>query len=248
MPSPPFVTTRWTLVLRARGDSPEARDALAQLCELYYAPVEAFVRLQVTDAEEARDLTQDFFARLLAGRGFAGAEAGRGRFRSYVLGAVKHHLHADRIRREALKRGAGRDPVSLDAPDNETTIHAPGAEAAWADSRATTADRAFDRRWAQVLLERALDTLSRLMAAEGKSDAFEVLNPCLLGTTAPPPQTEMGARLGLGESAIKVAIHRLRKRFREVVRAEIAATLADPGQVDEEMRHLLEALSDPDAA
>lgn len=232
-----FATTRWTLVARARGESPEARMALSDLCAAYYGPVEAFIRRQTADGQEARDLTQEFFARLLAGSGVGGADPERGRFRSYVLGAVKHFLHAEWVRRSAAKRGAGVEHVPIG--DEATT------EPGWqvADAGAVSADVAFDREWAHALLDRALTRLGLEMEADGKARHFEVLKGCLQGAAVVRPQAELGAALGMTEATVKVAIHRLRKRFREVVRAEIAETLVDGGPVDEEMRHLIQALS-----
>lgn len=232
-----FAATRWTLVQRARGDSPEARAALSDLCALYYGPVEAFIRCQGMDPEGARDLTQEFFARLLGGSGVAGAEAARGRFRSYLLGAVKHFLQLERTRRRAAKRGGGAEHLRLTAhPENTPDGVNPS------DPAVESADRAFDRQWAHALLARALDQLAMKMEAEGKRDQFEILKPCLLGQSDPTPQAELASRLSANETAVKVAIHRLRKRFRESVRAEIAETLTDRGLVDEEMRHLIAAL------
>ena len=232
-----FATTRWTLVARARGESPEARMALSDLCAAYYGPVEAFIRRQTTDLQETRDLTQEFFARLLAGSGVGGADPERGRFRSYVLGAVKHFLHAERVRRGAAKRGSGAEHVVLEGES--------GTEAGLqvADSGAVAADVAFDRAWAHALLERALTRLGGEMVEEGKGRTFEVLKGCLQGAVAVKPQAELGEALGMTEATVKVAIHRLRKRFREVVRAEIAETLVDGANVDEEMRYLIQALT-----
>ena len=242
---PAFLPTRWTLVQRSQGDTPEARTALGELCEAYYRPVESFVRMQVPDPEQARDLTQEFFARLLSGTGFAGAEAGRGRFRSYVLGAVKHFLQAQRTRDRAAKRGSGIQHVPLHGP-GETHRESEAdtaAEANLPDPRASRADAEFDRRWALAVLDRALGLLEQELADEGRSAWFEVLKPCLLGTgTSIPSRAELATRLGMTETAVKVAIHRLRKRFRDGVRAEIASTLAESGQVEEEMRCLMAAL------
>jgi len=232
-----FATTRWTLVARARGESPEARMALSDLCAVYYGPVEAFIRRQTTDLQETRDLTQEFFARLLAGSGVGGADPERGRFRSYVLGAVKHFLHAERVRRSAAKRGAGLEHVPLDIESSTE----PGFQVA--DPGAVGADEAFDRAWAHAVLERSLTRLGGEMAEEGKGRQFEVLKGCLQGAVVVKPQAELAESLGMSEATVKVAIHRLRKRFREVVRAEIAETLVEGANVDEEMRHLIQALT-----
>ncbi len=236
--SPPLVAaTRWTLVQRARGETPEARAALSDLCAAYYAPVEAFMRGEAVGRETARDLTQEFFARLLAGSGVAGADAARGRFRSYLFGAVKHFLQAERARRLAAKRGGGVEHVHLTAHPSDT--HG-GADPA--DPKAEPASRLFDRHWANALLARALERLGAAMTTEGKETQFEVLKPCLLGAADPTPQADMARRLALSESAVKVAVHRLRRRFREMVRAEIAETLSDPAQIDVEMQCLIQAL------
>lgn len=232
-----FATTRWTLVARARGESPEARMALSDLCAAYYRPVETFIRRQVVDVQDARDLTQEFFARLLSGSGVGGADPERGRFRSYVLGAVKHFLHAERVRRLAAKRGGGAEHVAFE-PDAGSE---PGFQVA--DPGAITAEVAFDREWAHALLDRALTRLGGEMAAEGKARHFEVLKGCLQGAAVVRPQAELGEALGMSEATVKVAIHRLRKRFRDAVRSEIAETLVEGARVDEEMRHLLQALS-----
>lgn len=242
-PSVLSAATRWTLVLRARGQTPEARAALSDLCAAYYAPVEAFIRGEVADREAARDLTQEFFARLLAGSGIAGADATRGRFRSYLFGAVKHFLQSERKRRLAAKRGGGVEHVHLTAHPSDTRA---GAEPA--DPKAEPASRAFDRHWANALLARALDRLGAEMAAAGRQNQFETLKPCLLGTGERVPQSDLAHRLGMNESALKVAVHRLRRRFRETVRDEIAETLKEPAQVDEEMRHLIEALREGQGA
>ena len=232
-----FATTRWTLVTRARGGTPEARSALSDLCAAYYAPVAAFLRRETRDPDAARELTHEFFARLLAGSGVAGADPARGRFRSYLLGAVKHFLQVDRVRRSAAKRGAGAEHVPLE-PGTDTS---PGLDLP--DPGAVPADAAFEREWAHALLGRALDRLGAAMAAEGKAHHFGTLKPCLLGSDPAVPYVELAVRLGLTEAAVKVAVHRLRKRFRDAVHAEIADTLADPGQVDEELQHLVAVLS-----
>ena len=172
-----------------RGESPEACAALSDLCALYYGPVEAFIRCQRLNPEDARDLTQEFFARLLGGSGVAGAEAGRGRFRSYLLGAVKHFLQVERVRRMAAKRGGGAEHLRLTAHPEETPT---GANPE--DSRVESADRAFDRRWAQALLARVLEQLGAEMGAEGKREQFEILKPCLVGEREPTRQADLAPR------------------------------------------------------
>jgi RNA polymerase sigma factor (sigma-70 family) len=231
-----FVTTQWTQVLEARGDSPAAKAALSDLCAAYYAPVFAFVRRNAPDEDAARDLTQEFFARLLAGQGFATVDPQRGRFRSFLLGAAKHFLAGMHQHAHRLKRGGGQ-PLEPIEPGTDTS---PGLQLA--DPNAPSPDREFDRKWAMTLLARALATLAREHKASGKAGHFEALKPWLTGDTENISQAEAAARLGLNEGAVKVAIHRLRRRFREVIKEEISQTVSDRAQVDLELHYLLEAL------
>jgi RNA polymerase sigma-70 factor (ECF subfamily) len=235
-PSAAFVTTQWTQVLQSRGHSPEAKAALSELCAAYYSPVFAFVRRNAPDEDSARDLTQGFFAHLLARHGIDSVEPQRGRFRSFLLGAVKHFLADRRDHAHRLKRGAGQTMESI-GPETDTS---PGLELA--DPNAPNPEREFDRKWALTLLDRALATLAREYEACGKAGQFEALKPWLSGDTENISQAEAASRLGVNEGAIKVAIHRLRRRFREVIKNEIRQTVSDHAQVDAEMRSLLEAL------
>ena len=237
---PGFAPTRWTLVLRARGESTEARAALSELCEDYYQPVLRFLRRERRDDDAARELTQEFFARVLGGAGFGGADPERGRFRSYLLGALKHFLADCRDREQRQKRGGGHIPDSFDAPrehndgtSNQLEVANPGAPP----------EANFDREWALTVMARALDALQKQMAAEGKGNQFEALKPWLMGDAPTISQADAARQLGVNEGAVKVAVHRLRKRFRHEVRDEIAQTLRDPSLVDEELKHLIEALS-----
>jgi len=223
-------------VLEARGDSPAARAALSDLCAAYYAPVFAFVRRNVPDEDAARDLTQEFFARLLAGQGFATVDPQRGRFRSFLLGAVKHFLAGMHRHAHRLKRGGGQPLEPID-PGTDTS-----PRLQLADLNAPSPDREFDRKWAMTLLARALATLAQEHEAAGKADHFEALKPWLTGDSESISQAEAAARLGLNEGAVKVAIHRLRRRFRQVIKEEISQTVSDCAQVDLELHCLLEAL------
>jgi RNA polymerase sigma-70 factor (ECF subfamily) len=236
--SPPaFVTTRWTQVLSARGNSPEARAALGTLCEAYWAPVFRFVRRGGRSEDEARDLTQEFFAQLLSHGGFDAAEPARGRFRSYLLGAVRHFLADQHDRALAAKRGGGEVPVPLDRGTASTTVvQVP-------DPSASVPVAFFDRHWALTVIDRALKSLQADLASAGKEAYYETLKPWLLGDIESLSQAESGRQLGLTEGAVKVAIHRLRKQFRELVKAEVAQTVEDPALVQEELRYLVEALS-----
>lgn len=234
----PFAPTRWTLVLRARGESAESRAALSELCEAYYQPVLKFLRHEGRDEDTARDIAHDFFARVLAGGGFDGAMPERGRFRSYLLGALKHFLADQREHAMRQKRGGGHAPESLDASSGTDT--SPGFQVA--DPGATVRDAFFDREWALTVMERTLSELQKEFTAAGKLEEFNTLKPWLVGDTAASSQADAAARLGMTEGAVKVMIHRLRKHFRTLVRAEISQTLRDPALVDEELRHLIDAL------
>ena len=234
-----FAPTRWTQVLQARGESPEAQAALGELCAAYWQPVFHFIRRDGRDEETARDLTQEFFARILARRGLDTVEPGRGRFRSFLLGAVKHFLADERERAQAAKRGGGRAILSIEAGAGTNTT----AALQIPDPAGPPPDTVFDRQWAQTLVARALDLLAREFAAAGNTAQFETLKPWLLGQVDSLPQAEAARRLDLTEGAVKVAIHRLRKRFRELVKAEVAQTVPEPGQAHEELRYLVEVLA-----
>jgi RNA polymerase sigma-70 factor (ECF subfamily) len=238
-PGAAFAPTRWTLVLRARGETVEARAALSELCEGYYQPVFRFLRRDGREEDAARELAQEFFARLLARGELVAADPSRGRFRSYLLGAVKHFLADQRDHNQRQKRGGGLAPESLDAPAPADT--APALQIA--DPAGATPDTFFDREWAFALMDRALRSLAAEFHDAGKVDQFAALKPWLVGDAAALPQAEAAAHLGLTESALKVAIHRLRKRFREVIRAEIAQTVGEGDDVDGELRYLVEVLA-----
>jgi DNA-directed RNA polymerase specialized sigma24 family protein len=231
-----FATTQWTRVLLARGDSSDAKAALGELCEAYYAPVFAFVCRNVPDEEAARDLTQGFFADLLAGRGISTVDPHRGRFRSFLLGAVKHFLTNAYHRAHCLKRGGGLEFEPLKAE----TDTSPGSQLM--DQTTLSPDREFDRKWAIALLGRALARLAQENEAAGKSAQFEILKPWLTGEVEGHSQAEAACRLGINDGAVKVAIYRLRRRFRELVKAEIRLTLQDPSLVADELACLLQAM------
>jgi RNA polymerase sigma-70 factor (ECF subfamily) len=232
-----FVTTQWTQVLATRGDSPEARQALSDLCAAYYMPIFVMIRRATPSEEAARDLTQEFFARLLSRAGLGQVDPERGRFRYFLLGAVKHFLADVHDKQCRLKRSGGRVPVSLDAG----TDSSPSLE--FADTTAPSPDLEFDREWAVTLLDRALARLSREQAEAGKGEQFPALKPWLTGDKQEVSLTDLAAKLGTSEGALRVALHRLRKRFRELVREEIGGTVKDSAHVREEMGYLLEVLS-----
>ncbi len=232
-PGDVFHTTRWTEVARAKGESAEGRRALAELCQVYYEPVETFLRCELRDADAARELAHDFFAEMLAGGTIANAEPGRGRFRSYLLGAVKHFLFHQRQSARRLKRGGGAEKISLDDA---------GAPAL-ADGGALLPDAAFDRQWAVTVVGRALELLQSECAAEGREEFFNRVKPWLTGEAARGDQVALAVSCGLTATALKVAVHRLKRRFRQLLKAEVAGTLDDPSMVEEEMRALFAALS-----
>jgi RNA polymerase sigma-70 factor (ECF subfamily) len=234
-----FHTTQWSAVLQAaHRASPAGEDALAALCRLYWYPLYAFVRRQGTSAEEAQDVTQQFFVHLLSTNLLAAADPQRGRFRTFLLAAVTHFLANERRRGAALKRGGPEPALSLDFQDGERRyLREPAHDA--------TPERIFARRWALTVLERGMARLRDEYEAAGKRPLFEALKS-RLGPGEDDSQTpyaELGASLGLSEGAVKVAVHRLRKRCRELIRDEIAATVATPTEIDEELRVLFAALA-----
>ena len=240
-PSAAFAPTRWTLVLRARGASPEAQRALGELCAAYWQPVFRFLRREGRNDDTARELTQEFFARLLARPGLGGVEPGRGRFRADLLGAVKHFLDGERERANAAKRGGGEAPVSLEAHAGADTA----GELQIPDPLAMPQDAFFDRQWAVTMVDRAVATLAAEAEASGRGVPFAALKPWLLGEVPALSQAQTARELGISEGAVKVAVHRLRKRFRELVKVEIAQTVHDPAQAQEELRYLIQVLSQP---
>ena len=227
-----FRTTQWTQVSQAKGDSPEGRRALAELCDAYYEPVTTFLRCELRDADAARELAHDFFAHLLAGGAITHARQERGRFRSYLLGAVKHFLAHHLEARQRLKRGGGVEAISLSDTEARSVP----------DAGVLSPDAAFDRQWALTVVAHALDCLRRECTAEGRADFFEQAKPWLTGDTGRGDQTALAARCGLNANALKVAVHRLKRRFRQLLKAEVAGTLDDPGLVEAEMRALFAAL------
>ena len=234
-----FAPTRWTLVLRARGESPEAQKALSELCEAYYQPVFRFLRRGCREDDTARELTQEFFARLLGGHVLDSVDPGRGRFRSFLLGVVKHFLSDLRDHDRAAKRGGGQAPIPISsgaAGGTATEVQIP-------DPTGPPPDSAFDLDWAATLVDRAVQALASESASSGKHEQFRALKPWLLGEVPSLSQTDVARHLGMSEGAVKVAIHRLRKRFRELVKTEIGQTVGDPAQVQDELRYLIEVLS-----
>ena len=227
-----FLTTRWTRVCLAKADSDDGRKALADLCDAYYEPVVAFLRCELRDADAARDMSHAFFAEILAGGAIRTAERGHGRFRSYLLGAVKHFLSHEREAALRQKRGGGAVPISIDDQEAREV----------ADPTLPSPDSAFDRQWALTVLSRALNELQRECEAEGKALVFEKLQPWLTGDAAHGDQQERADSLGMNLNSLKSHIHRLKQRFRALVKAEIAGTLDEGGSIEEEMGVLFATL------
>jgi RNA polymerase sigma-70 factor (ECF subfamily) len=213
--------------------------ALGELCTAYWTPVFRFLRREGRTEDAARELTQEFFARILARDGFSSADRERGRFRSFLLGAVKHFLGDVRDRDRAAKRGGGVPPESLSADGNTDT----GAGFQIPDARADVPDTFFDRQWAFALMEHAFARLANEQATAGKAEQYRVLKPWLVGETAALSQADAAKALGMSEGAVKVAVHRLRKRFRELIRTEVAQTVPDSADADAELRYLVEVLA-----
>jgi DNA-directed RNA polymerase specialized sigma24 family protein len=227
-----FHTTRWTRVCLAKADSEDGRRALADLCDAYYEPVVAYLRCELRDADAARDLSHAFFAQMLAGGTIHTADRDRGRFRSYLLGAVKHFLSHHRSAAFRQKRGGGAEMVAM---DDEAVSAVP-------EARLLTPDAAFDRQWALTVLTRALAALKLELAAEGREEFFDRMKPWLMGDVAHGEQVAMAVACGMTPASLKMALHRLKKRFRQSVKVEVTGTLDDPSMVEQEMQSLFAAL------
>lgn len=231
-----FAATRWTVVLAAaKGrDSPQAADALSELCRTYWYPLYAFIRRRGYESHEAEDLTQEFFARLLEKHVLAGIDREKGKFRAFLLAAAKHFLANERDRTQAQKRGGGRAMIAWDSLNAEARYRLEPAHD-------LTPERLFERRWALTLLDHVLARVQAEFDEGGKTRLFEALKGALAGGLE-GTYAAIAERLGMSEVAVKVAVHRLRRRYRERLREEIAHTVADPTEIDEEIRHLLDCL------
>ena len=230
-----FAATRWTLVNRARVDSDEGRLAMSELCEAYWTPVYRFLLAEGRKEDDARELTQEFFSQLLAGNRVLGATETKGRFRSYLLGAVKHFLAAERRAAGRLKRGGGVSVRSLDGDSAGGVLEV-------ADDSQMPDDAYFDRHWAYALLDLAMGDLQAEMEGKGQAEMFATLKPWLIGK-ARQKQEEAAAALGMSPGAVKVAIHRMRRRFKDSVKSQIAHTVEKEEEIATELLYLLEVLS-----
>ena len=232
-----FAHTHWSVVVAARGsDSVHARAALEKLCQAYWPPIYAFVRRQGHGPHDAQDLTQEFFARLLEKNYLADVDRNKGRFRSFLLASLKHFLANEWDKAQAKKRGGGKIWIPIDVTTAETSC---GFEPA--DN--VTADKIYERRWALTLLDQVLRRLRQEYERDGKEKLFNQLKPTLTESSRTVGYAEIADRLGSTEGAIKVAVHRLRQRYRELLRAEIGETVATASEVDDELRNLFAALS-----
>jgi len=225
-----FATTQWNVVLEARdGTESRARQALESLCHAYWFPLYVYVRSRGNAADEARDLTQAFFADLLERNFLDAIDRSKGRFRSFMLASLEHFLSNQRDKANALKKGGGAQPISLDAVDAETRYRHEPADP-------VTPELVFERRWGLTVMERTMDRLRAEYADQ--PGRFEQLKPCLTGDNT-DRYRELAAALGMSEPAVKAAVHRLRQRYGRLLRAEIAKTVTSEAEVDQELRHLL---------
>jgi RNA polymerase sigma-70 factor (ECF subfamily) len=233
---PIFATTRWTIVVNAgRLDAPETAEALAELCRVYWYPLYAYVRRQGFDVPTAQDLTQEFFARLVEKNYLGLADRQRGRFRWFLLTAFKCFLANEWDRACAQKRGGGAKPLSLDEMSAEERYGVEPADP-------MSADQLYDRRWALDLLARARTRLREQYQAGDKARRLELLESYLPGEEPVSTQAEIGQQLGLNENAVKQEVHRMKKLFGELLRAEVAQTVAHPDDVDEELHYLIDVV------
>ena len=209
-----FAATRWSLVLAAKGETPAAQDALSGLCQLYWYPLYSYVRRRGHSPEDAKDLTQEFFARCLAGRWIERAHQEKGRFRSFLLGVMNHFLADEWDKLRAQKRGGGARDLPLDFDTAETRfVHEPA------------------------------DNSTPEQKREGRGELFALLNPCLVGDGQTPPYAGLAKQLGVSEGTVKSAVHRMRQRYKGLVREAIAHTVAEPGEIEDELRHLFMVLA-----
>lgn len=241
LPAPPpkarFAPTRWTAVLTAaHSDTTHARAALAQLCEAYWYPLYACVRRKGYSPPDAEDLTQAFFAQVLEEQFIATADKEKGRFRSFLLTRLNHFLADEWDRLKAQKRGGAQHGIPLESGTAETRYQIEPV-----DGRSP--DKLFEHRWAVTLLERVFERLRQEYQAEGKAAQFVELQGCLAQARAAVPYAEVAARLGSSEGALRVTVHRLRQRYRDLLRAEIADTVSSPEEVEEELRDLFRVLA-----
>jgi RNA polymerase sigma-70 factor (ECF subfamily) len=230
-----FVTTHWSMVLEAQGESAAAQEALEKLCRTYWRPVFAFVRRQGLAPTEAEDITQGFFAELLERRSLSAVRKEKGRLRSFLLGGVKYFVANEARRATAIKRGKGQRLVPLDEFRGDDRMEIEPADT-------LTAEMIYERGWALTVLERVLSRLKDEYHSAGKAALFDSLKELLPDEPGSPSQAEIAARLDMNENAVRQAFHRFRQRYQSLLREEIANTVATPGDIEDELRHLIAVL------
>ena len=230
-----FTTTHWSVVLEAQGESPAAQEALEKLCRTYWRPIFAFLRRQGVPPQEAEDITQGFFAELLERRSLEAVRKEKGRLRSFLLGGLKYFLANEGRRAMAVKRGKGQRPIALEE------LHA-GERIETEPADPMTPDQIYERRWALTVLERVLSRLKDEYLAAGNAALFDSLKELLPDEPGLPSQAEIGARMGMNENAVRQAFYRFRQRYQSLLREEIANTVATPGDIEDELRHLITVL------
>jgi RNA polymerase sigma-70 factor (ECF subfamily) len=236
-PQPVFATTRWSVVLAAgHGDTSHAHDALAHLCRSYWYPLYAYARRRGQSPHDAQDLTQEFFARLLQGNWVAQADRQRGRFRTFLLSAMQHFMANEWNKARAQKRGGTQPVLSLNDDSAEQRYQLEPAEK-------STPETLFERGWALSLLNDVLRRLEEEYHREGKSAWMEAMRPALTANRDAIGYADIAQTLGMTEAAARVAVHRLRQRYRRLIQAEVANTVASPDEVEAEMRHLFQVLT-----
>ena len=230
-----FATTHWSVVLEAQGGSPAAQDALEKLCRTYWRPVYSFIRRQGAGPEEAEDFTQGFFALLLERRDLGAVRKEKGRLRSYLLTSVKHFLASEQRRAMAIKRGKGQRLIPLERLRVDERIE-------MEPSDLVTAEMIYERRWALTVLENVLSRLKDEYQTAGNAALFDSLKQLLPDEPGSPSQADIAAQLGMTENAIRQAFYRFRQRYQSLLREEIAHTVATPGDIEDELRHLIAVL------
>ena len=230
-----FNTTHWSVVLQAQGQSPAAQEALEKLCRIYWRPVYGFIRRQGTRPEEAEDITQGFLAQLLERRSLDAVRKEKGRLRSYLLTSLKHFLASEQRRAMTVKRGKGQQLIPLEELRTNERVEMEPADP-------VTAEMIYERRWALTVLERVLSRLKDEYRAAGNAALFDSLKELLPDEPGWPSQAQIAARLGMTENAVRQAFHRFRQRYQSLLREEIANTVATPGDIEDELRHLIAVL------
>jgi RNA polymerase sigma factor (sigma-70 family) len=227
-----FTSTHWSVVVEAQGESPAAQEALEKLCRIYWRPIHSFVQRQGFGQAEAEDLTQAFFADLLEHKSLTAVRKEKGRFRSYLLGALKYFLADERRRGMAIKRGKGQRLIPLDELCGDERLEPEPADP-------VTAEQIYERRWASTVLERVLSLLKGEYVAAGNAALFDSLKQLLPDEPGSPSQADIAGQLGMTANAVRQAFHRFRQRYQSLLREEIAHTVATPGDVEDELRHLI---------